>query len=43
MKKAFWLCPSCTTLMNDMQFRNTMRVAKEDGYSQKRNLKTWLN
>lgn len=36
MKNAqlFWYCPSCTTLMEDMRVRNTVRAAYETGQSQ---------
>lgn len=32
--QVFWFCPSCTTLMKEVRFRNTARAAYEAGQSQ---------
>lgn len=33
-KQTFWLCPSCTRLMNDIRFRKSVKLASEAGQDQ---------
>lgn len=37
INQVFWFCPSCTSLMKDMRFRNTVQAAQEAGHEQASN------